>query len=193
MIAWAQEHGSRAVEHGKEAAQHAAAAAEHASETLFTTAEFWVAVALAIFLFFVARRAYRLMVVALDDRAEKIKNRIDDAGRLADEAQALLLSYERKQRDAAEEAEAILSRARREAERLTEDAEADLERTLKRREAQATERIAQAEKAAVAEVRARAVDVAIEATRRLLAERLTPKQADGLIEAAIEELPKKLH
>jgi F-type H+-transporting ATPase subunit b len=193
MMAWAQEHGSAAVEHGKAAAQHAAAAAEHASEAVVTTAEFWVAVALAIFLFFVARRAYRVIVVALDDRAEKIRNRIDEAGRLADEAQALLTSYERKQRDAAEEAEAILSRARREAERLVGDAKADLERALKRREAQAMERIAQAEKAAIAEVRARAVDVAIEATRRLLAERLTPKQANALIDAAIDELPKKLH
>ena len=193
MTAWAQEHGSNVVEHGKEAAQHAAAAAEHAGEALFTTAEFWVAIALAIFLFFVARRAYRVIVVALDDRAEKIRKRIDEVSCLAEEAQALLLSYERKQRDAAEEAEAILSRARREAERLSDEAKADLERALKRREAQAMERIAQAEKAAVAEVRARAVEVAIEATRRLLAERLTPKQADALIEAAIEELPKKLH
>ena len=55
------------------------------------------------------------------------------------------------------------------------------------------ERIAQAEKAAIAEVRGRAVDVAIEATRRLLAERMTPKQADALIDAAISELPEKLH
>jgi F-type H+-transporting ATPase subunit b len=193
MTAWAQEHGSSAVEHGKEAAQHAAAAAEHAGEALFTTAEFWVAIALAIFLFFVARRAYRVIVVALDDRAEKIRKRIDEASRLAEEAQALLASYERKQRDATEEAEAILAGARREAERLSDEAKEDLERALKRREALAIERIAQAEKAAVAEVRARAVDVAIEATRRLLAERLMPQQADALIAAAIKELPKKLH
>jgi F-type H+-transporting ATPase subunit b len=190
MMAWAQEHGSSAVEHGKEAAQHAAAATEHGE--VFTTAEFWVLIALAIFLFFVARRAYRIIVIALDDRAEKIKNRIDEAGRLAEEAQALLASYERKQRDAAEEAEAILAGARREAERLSADAKEDLERALRRREAQAMERIAQAEAAAIAEVRARAVDVAMEATRRLMAERLTPQQADGLIDAAIAELPKKL-
>jgi F-type H+-transporting ATPase subunit b len=193
MIAWAQDHGQTALEHGEAAAQHAATAAEHASEALFTTAEFWVAIALLIFVYLIGRRVYRLVVVALDDRAEKIRNRVDEAARLAEEAQALLLSYERKQRDAAEEAEAILARAGREAERLSDDAKADLERTLKRREAQAMDRIAQAEKAAVVEVRARAVDVAIEATRRLLAQRLTPKQADALIDAAIDELPKKLH
>jgi F-type H+-transporting ATPase subunit b len=192
-MAWAQDHGQSAVEHGKEAAQHAAAAAEHGSELLFTTAEFWVAIALLILLYLIGRRVYRVVVVALDERAEKIKNRIDEASRLAEEAQTLLASYERKQRDAAEEAEAILAGARHEAERLSDDAKQDLERALKRREAQAMERITQAEKAAIAEVRARAVDVAIEATRRLLAERLTAKQADSLINAAIAELPKKLH
>ena len=162
-------------------------------EPFYVTAEFWVSIALAIFLFLVLRRIIRLVVVALDERAEKIRERIDDASRLVEEAQTQLASYERKQRDAAEEAEQILAGARREANRLSTEAKEDLERALKRRESQAMERIAQAEKAAVAEVRARAVDTAIEATRRLLAERLTPKQADSLIDSAIAELPKKLH
>lgn len=185
MEAWAQE-----ATHGEtQATGHEAAHVD----PFYITAEFWVSVALAIFLFLVLRRIIRLVVVALDDRAEKIRNRIDEASRLANEAQVLLASYERKQRDAAEEAESILAGARREAERISADAKDDRERALKRREAQAVERIAQAEKAAVAEVRARAVDVAIEATRRLLAERLTPKQSDRLIDSAIAELPKKLH
>ena len=166
--------------------------AAHA-EPFYTAAEFWVAIGLGIFLFFVAKRAFNLIAVALDDRAERIKNRLDEASKLAEDAQAMLATYERKQRDAAEEAEAILARARREAERLEADAKQELERALKRREAQAVERIAQAEQAAIAEVRARAADVAIEASRRLLAERLTAGQADALIDAAISELPEKLH
>jgi F-type H+-transporting ATPase subunit b len=185
MQAWAQE----ATHSETQATGHEAAQVD----PFYVTAEFWVTIALVIFLLLVLRRIIRVVVVALDDRAEKIRNRIDDASRLADEAQTLLASYERKQRDATEEAEAILAGARREAERLSADAREDLERALKRREAQAIERIAQAEKAAVAEVRARAVDVAIEATRRLLAQRLTPKQSDDLINSAISELPKKLH
>lgn len=193
MTAWAQEHGRSAVQHAQEAAQHGAEAAGHAGESLFTTAEFWVAVGLAIFLLLLGRRVVRLIVVALDDRAEKIKNRIDEASRLAEEAQTLLATYERKQRDAAEEAESILAAARREADRLASDAKADLERALKRREAQAMERIAQAEQAALAEVRSRAVDVAVEATRKLLAERMTPQQRDALIDSAIKDLPGKLH
>ncbi len=181
MIAWAAETTEHAAGHAAE------------SGSLVTAPEFWVAIGLALFLFFVGKRAYNLVGVALDDRSLKIKNRIDDAARMAEEAQALLATYERKQRDAAEEAEAILDNARREAQRLTAEATAELERTLKRREVQAIERIAQAEQAAVAEVRAKAVDVAIEATRKLMVERLTPSQADALIDSAIKELPTKLH
>jgi F-type H+-transporting ATPase subunit b len=184
MMAWAKDATEAATATGPEAVH---------VEPFYLAAEFWVAIALAIFLFFVARRIYRLVTIVLDDRAEKIRNRIAEATRFAEEAQALLASYERKQRDAAEEAEAILAGARREAERLAADAKQDLERALKRREAQAVERIRQAEKAAVAEVQSRAVDVAIEATRRLLAERITPKQSEALIASAIAELPKKLH
>jgi F-type H+-transporting ATPase subunit b len=166
--------------------------AAHA-EPIFATAEFWVAIGLLIFLFFIGRRLFRLAMVALDDRAEKIRNRIDEASRLAEEAQVLLATYERKQRDAAEEAEQILASARREAERFAAEAKQDLERGLKRREAQAMERIAQAEQAALAEVRARVVDVAIEATRLILGERLTKQQSDALIDSAIQELPRKLN
>ncbi|MFO1113282.1 MAG: F0F1 ATP synthase subunit B [Rhodospirillales bacterium] len=174
-------------------AAETAAHGAHAVEPFYATAEFMVLIAMLIFLFFIGRRAFNLLGVALDDRAEKIKNRIDEAARLADEAQTMLASYERKQRDAAEEAESILAAARREAARLAADAKVDLEQALKRREAQAMERIAQAEQAAIAEVRGRAVDVAIGATRKLLAEQLTPAQRNALIDSAISELPKRLH
>lgn len=172
-----------------------AAAAEHGAEhavPFYLEAEFWVIVGFLIFIGLVGKRIFRLLTVALDERAEKIRDRIDEAAKAAEEAQALLASYERKQRDAAEEAEAIVSSARKEAARVAIEAKEELERTLKRREAAALERIAQAEQAAIAEVRGRAVDVAVDATRRILAERLTAQQGDRLIEQAIDELPKNV-
>jgi F-type H+-transporting ATPase subunit b len=174
-------------------AREAAHAAEHAPEPFYATAEFWVAVGFVILVALIGKRAYRLVAVALDERAERIRNRIEEASRLADEAQALLATYERKQRDAANEAEAIVNDARREADRLAAQASAELQRSLQRREELAIERIAQAEAAAVAEVRTRGIDVAIDATRRLLAQQLTAKQSDALIDQAIQDLPGKLH
>ncbi len=170
----------------------AEAAAGH-GESFFASAEFWVLVAFVLFVGGVAKPVYRTIVTALDDRAEKIKRQIEDATRLREEAQELLASYERKQRDAVKEAEQIVEHARRDAERLGRKAADDLERALRRREQLAMDRIAQAEAAAIDEVRSTAVDVAVEATRRLLADTVTGKRADALIDRAVKDLPDKLH
>ena len=55
------------------------------------------------------------------------------------------------------------------------------------------DRIAQAEQSAVDEVRALAVDVAISATRQLLAEQAGSEKGDRLIDDAIKNLGDKLH
>lgn len=167
--------------------------AAHPAEPFYMTAEFWVAVGFVLFVALVARTAMRVLSVALDERAKRIREQIDEAARLAEEAHQLLATYERKQREAAEEAETIVDHARREADRLAERAAQDLERSLARREELAMERIAQAEQAALADIRSRIVDVAMAATRQLLGERLTDAQSGTLIDQAIAELPKKLH
>jgi F-type H+-transporting ATPase subunit b len=105
----------------------------------------------------------------------------------------MLASYQKKQRDALKEAETIVANAKAEAERLTRQAEANLDDLLKRREQQAVERIAQAENEALREVRNQAIDVAVAATRHLIAENLSPAQAAALVDAAIQDLPNRLH
>jgi F-type H+-transporting ATPase subunit b len=169
----------------------AEAVAEHA-EPLYASAEFWVAIAFLIFVVITARTIYRVINVALDDRAEHIEGQIEDATRLAAEAQDLLASIERKHREATAEAEDIIERARKEADRIAERGAEDLEKSLRRREELAMERLAQAEQDAVAEVRNRAVDVALEATRRILIAEMTAERADALIDATIKDLPQKL-
>jgi F-type H+-transporting ATPase subunit b len=129
----------------------------------------------------------------LDDRAEKIRSDLDKAAKLREEAQALFAEYQKKQRDALKDAEAIIKAARDEAEQLSKQAAADLETSLKRREQLALQRIAQAEAQATADVREAAVDLAMAATRKVLADRLDAGRQDALIDAAIKELPGKLN
>lgn len=155
--------------------------------------EFWVAIAFLIFVVLVWKRAAAAITGLLDARAEKIRAELDEAQRLREDAQALLVNYQRRQRDALQEAEAIIAHAREEATRLRAQAGSDLEASLKRRETQAMDRIAQAEAAALAEVRNLTVDVAISASRRILETGIQPAQADKLIEQSIAELPKHLH
>ena len=140
------------------------------------------------------RPAKRAILGSLDARAARIRAALDEARRLRDEAQTALADIQRRQRDAAAEARAIVEHARQEAERLQSRAAADLEESLQRREAAAMTRIGQAEAAALAEVRALAADVAVAAARQLIAEEMGRPQASGaLVDAAIRDLPRRLH
>ncbi|MBM3952544.1 MAG: F0F1 ATP synthase subunit B [Rhodospirillales bacterium] len=157
-----------------------------------TDPTFWVAISLLIFVALVWRPIAKAVPKALDDRAAKIKAEMDEAEKLRVEAQELLAQYQRKQREVSIEAESIVRHAREEANRMTAEGKAKLEAALKRREKSALERIRRAEEQAMAVVRARAVDLAVAATRELLAARLTPAKDDALIDRAIRELPERL-
>lgn len=153
----------------------------------------WVALSFFLVVGLAYKPVMRAMGAALDARALKIKARLDEAHKLREDAQEMLATYQRKQRDAMKEAEDIIAHAKAEAERLSQQAAADLEETLKRREAQAMDRIAQAEAQALKEVQNLAVDVAIGAARQILASSVTGAQGNALVESAIQELPKKFH
>jgi F-type H+-transporting ATPase subunit b len=160
---------------------------------LFHDVEFWIAIAFIVAVVVLYKKAAPGIVGGLDARAARIKEEIEEAKRLRAEAEATLADYQRKQRDALAEAQSIVARAKEDAERIGKEAEAELEAALKRREASTLDKIAQAEAKALAEVRHVAVDVAIEATRVLLRETLDKQRGSQLIDAAIEELPKRLH
>lgn len=175
-------------------AQAAEAAAQHGEHGgVFSEAETWVAITWLIVVVLVARPVFRAISAALDLRRDKIRARLEEAERLRTDAQEMLATYQKKQRDALKEAEAIIGQAKAEAERLAAQASANLDDLLRRREQQAVERINQAETDALREVRNKAVDIAINATRKLIADNLSSEQASSLIDQAIKDLPNRLH
>lgn len=154
---------------------------------------FWVAVAFAIFVVLAAKPVSGAVFGALDARADRIRTEIEEAQALREEAQKTLAEYKRKQRDALKEAEAILDHAKVEAKRHGEQAERDLEAALERREQAAVEKIAQAEAQALQEVRDQAIEMALAATAKLIADNLDKGRADAMIDRAIGDLAGKLH
>ncbi|MET4807094.1 F0F1 ATP synthase subunit B [Limibacillus sp. MBR-115] len=160
---------------------------------MFSSPEFWVAAALVIFIGLAVWKGMRPLLDSLDQRSEKIRNELDEARSLREEAQALLADYKRKQRDALAEAEQIVDHAKQEAQRLAKKAEADLKEQLARREQQALDKIAQAEQHALREVRDQAVDLAIAATAKLVESKLTDKDAGKLVDDSIAGLGSKLN
>lgn len=159
----------------------------------FSTPENWAAIGFVVFVALVGKRAWVFITGWLDGRSGEIKARLDEAMKLREEAQALLASYERKQRDAEKEAGEIIAQAREEAARMAAEAALAVEASVERRQQSAMDRIASAEAKALKEVRDTAIDVAIRSAQRLIAEELDEDKADKMVDDAIKELDKKLH
>ena len=105
----------------------------------------------------------------------------------------MLSDYQKKQRDAQKEADKIVDQAKSEAERLAKVGEERLKESLARREKQAMDRLSQAEAAALDQIKAHTAEIAIAATRQVLADTLTGDKANKLLDDAIQALPEKLH
>ena len=159
---------------------------------MFHDPTFWVAIAFVVFVIAVFRPIGKAITQALDKRADTIRQEIDEAQALREEAQKKLAEYKRLQRDAVSEAADIIEKAKHEATVLREQAEKDLATQLERREQLAMEKIQQAEAAALKEIRNTAVDIAVAATHRLLTEQMDADKANGLIDDSIRDLPGRL-
>jgi len=154
---------------------------------------FWVSLSFLILVALAFKLFYGKIVAALDGKIAEIQARIDEAMRLREEAQEMLASAKRKLAEAQREAESILDNARSSAQSLRAKMTEEAEASLKRRERMAMDRIAQAEADATAEIRALTADVALEATRQILAQEVQGQRAEQLVDAAIGELGNKLN
>lgn len=156
-------------------------------------AAFWATVALVLFIGLVLYLRLPAMITgALDKRIVKIEADLAEADRLRAEAKALLEEYGRKREEAEKEAEGIVLAAREEAFRLTGEASASLDALIARRTRAVEEKISQAESQAVAEVRAKAADLAVEAARVLLEKQVADK-GGTLVDRAIDDVAAKLN
>ena len=129
----------------------------------------------------------------LDERAEGIQAELDEARSLREEAQTLLASYERKQKEVQEQADRIVAHAKEEAAVAAEEAKADLKDSIARRLQSAEDQIGSAEARAIREVRDQAVSIAVAAAKDVIAKQMTAAQGNTLIEDSIAEVNAKLH
>ncbi len=156
-------------------------------------ATWWAFIGLVVFLGIVVYLGVPKQILdMLDDKSKKIADDLDEAKRLREEAQSLLAEYERKRQAAEEEAQEIIEAAKAEALRLTEEAKSSLQELIVRRTKAVEEKISQAESQAIADVRARSADIAVEAARMVLADKMSEK-GDALIDQAITDVSASLN
>ena len=156
--------------------------------------EFWVAVGFVLVLVLLVWKGVPGMVgKMLDQRAAVIAAELEEARRLRAEAAALLADYQKRARSAEAEAQGIIAAATAEAAEFQKESRAALEAQIARRAAAAQDTIAQAEAQALNEIRGLAADTAVNAARKLIAERLDEARAQSLIAEIINGLGDKLN
>ena len=153
--------------------------------------ETWVAIGLLVLIgVFLYLRVPRMVTKMLDDRAGMIAKELAEAKRLREEAQAVLAGYVQKAAHAEMEVARIVSDAKEEAERFAKETRAQLRLQIERRAQIAKDKIEQAEKAALEEIRVLAADKAIAAAEKLIAEHLDGARSDALVADSIQDFNK---
>ncbi len=155
-------------------------------ESFFVALAFVVVIAAFIYL-----RLPSKLIAALDDRADQIRNELEQAKKLREDAEALLAEYEAKRNAAEQQAEQIVADARANAEALAAEAKQKMEDSLERRTQQAQEKIARAEANMVKEVRLAVTSIAINAAEQVIRDTFSDKQKQALVAENLAEIDSK--
>jgi F-type H+-transporting ATPase subunit b len=151
------------------AAEHAGG--EHAEPMAFgfVTPGMWVAASMTVLILVALYLGVpKMLTGALDTGIAEIRKQLDEAKALRAEAEALRKEYADKIANAEKDAAAMLEHARHEAEAIVAKAEADTTAVIARREKMAEDKIAAAERGAIADLRAKAAEAAASAARGLI-------------------------
>ena len=152
-------------------------------------ATMWVALAMLVVIGLAVWKKVPAMVGAmLDKRIGEIRKALDEATQLRAEAEALKAEYEGKAAAANADADAMRAHAHVEAEAIVAKAEADATALIARRKGMAEDKIAAAERAAIAEVRSKAAAAAASAAASLIAAHHDAATDKSLIDQAIARL-----
>jgi F-type H+-transporting ATPase subunit b len=153
----------------------------------------WVAISFVIFVALAVKLAGKKVTGALDTKIAAIRSEIETAEKLRAETQALLADFQKKQQDAQAEANRIVEAAKASAKQIQQSAEADLDESMARREAQLMDRLKRVEEKAMADIQNHAAELALQATREIVAKSMDEKTGKSLIDQAVASVAKHLN
>ena len=127
----------------------------------------WVFIAFIIFISItIYLKVPNMVTKLLDEQISKIKNDLDDARKLKEDANSLLAEYERKIESANKEAENIINQANNNAKSYEESSNKKIEEFISRSEKQSIEKIEQAQKTAIKKINEEIVNKSVEVAEK---------------------------
>jgi F-type H+-transporting ATPase subunit b len=162
-------------------------------EAFYADPHFWVALSFVLFMVVFVRKVLPLINQALDKRAEGIRDELDQATRLREEAEELLKTYKLQQREMQKQAKEIIENATRDAAAIRANAAEELKATLARRRQQAEDNIKRAQTDAHALIKREIVDLAVVKAKTVVAAQLQDAKEDPAIQRALAEIERQIH
>ena len=151
-------------------------------------ATFWVTVSFFIFVgILIYFKIPQKVKEILEQNILSIKNQIDEAEKLKEDAKNILTEHERKISNSKREVKEMISKANEEAEKNVINANKAFHNLIENKKKNAEERIRQLKNQAEKDIKNASVKIAIEAVEKLIKNSLDKSKLDKIYSASIEE------
>ena len=151
-------------------------------------ATFWVTVSFLIFLgVLIYFKIPQKIISTLEQNILNIKNQINEAEKLKEDAKNILTEHEKKISDSKNEVKEMVSRANEEAEKNVIKTHEEFYKVMENRKKGAEERIKQLKNQALKDIKNTSVKIAMESVEKLLKNSLDKSKLDKIYTSSIEE------
>ena len=151
-------------------------------------ATFWVTVSFFIFLgILIYFKIPQKVKETLDQNISNIKNQINEAEKLKEDAKNILTEHEKKISNSKAEVKQMINKASEEAEKNVIKTNQDFHNLMDSRKKNAEERIKQLKNQALKDIKNASVKIAIESVEKLIKNSLDKSKLDKIYNSSLEE------
>ena len=151
-------------------------------------ATFWVMISFFVLIgLLVYFKIPQKIKITLNQNISNIKNQIDEADKLKEDAKNILTEHEKKISNSKAEVKQMISRANEEAEKIVIKTNQDFHNLMETRKKNAEERIKQLKNQALKDIKNASVKIAVESVEKLIKNSLDKSKLDKIYMSSIEE------
>ena len=151
-------------------------------------ATFWVMISFFVFIgLLVYFKIPQKIKITLNQNISNIKNQIDEADKLKEDAKNILTEHEKKISNSKAEVKQMISRANEEAEKIVIKTNQDFHNLMDSRKKNAEEKNKQLKNQALKDIKNASVKIAIQSVEKLIKNSLDKSKLDKIYSSSIEE------
>ena len=159
---------------------------------MFSDPQFWVFIAFIIFIGVMIKPVRKILLINLGDKIQEIKDSIDQAEKIKNDAQLALSEIKKRQNEVKGEIDLIELEAKEKITIIEKNAHTKLIDQINKRNALASVKIDQMTRDANTEIQKHITQIAISATVNILEKKLNDKEKQNLINQSVNELGSAL-